>query len=325
MRWGRNGAQRWRCSGCGATWSGRSGTPLARMHRPDLVVALARDMIEAPQPMSCRRAAEALGASRHSIWRWRIAIISALMPEPDGTLAGVVEGCHRGRHRSEPRWQRGAPARKPQGLAGMGPAPARSCDPPRAAAPDVAGLPAAGRFGDGATGRLARLGEEAPRGHGPCWPSGLRGYRGCRPGGDLRRPAAGAGAGRGALHRRPCHLREDREGRTHPAFGAQCRAALEADPAQPPHQNRQRPDRPVPYLHPPLLRTRLEEPRRLRPMACRPRQRGSQLPRRPQAAARLRPPHQHGLLTPPDALYAITVIRSFVSYGVASHGHSYED
>ncbi len=38
-RWGRTrtGAQRWNCSGCGATWSGRSGTPLARVHRPDLV------------------------------------------------------------------------------------------------------------------------------------------------------------------------------------------------------------------------------------------------------------------------------------------------
>ena len=93
IRWGRTrtGTQRWNCSGCGATWSGRSGTPLARVHRPDLVVALARDMIEAPQPMSCRRGAEVLGASRHSIWRWRMAIIGALTPEPDGTLAGIVE------------------------------------------------------------------------------------------------------------------------------------------------------------------------------------------------------------------------------------------
>jgi len=93
IRWGRTrtGAQRWRCSRCRATWSGRSGTPLARVHRPDLVVALARDMIEAPQPMSCRRAADVLGASRHSTWRWRMAIISALTPETDGTLAGIVE------------------------------------------------------------------------------------------------------------------------------------------------------------------------------------------------------------------------------------------
>ena len=93
IRWGRSrtGVQRWRCSSCGATWSGRSGTPLARVHRPDLIVALTRDMTEAPQPMSCRRAAEVLGASRHSIWRWRMAIIGALTPEPDNALAGIIE------------------------------------------------------------------------------------------------------------------------------------------------------------------------------------------------------------------------------------------
>lgn len=142
VRWGltRTGTQRWRCSGCGATWTGRSDTPLARVHRPDLVVALARDMIEAPHPMSCRRGAEVLGASRHSIWRWRMAIIGALAPEPDGTLAGIVEAdeahqreSRKGsrewvRHRREPgnnpapprlRWQdylrRGAASRTPPG------------------------------------------------------------------------------------------------------------------------------------------------------------------------------------------------------------------
>jgi hypothetical protein len=64
---------------------------LARVHRPDLVVALARDMIEAPQPMFCRRGGEVLGASRDSIWRWRMAIIGALKPEADDSLAGIVE------------------------------------------------------------------------------------------------------------------------------------------------------------------------------------------------------------------------------------------
>lgn len=53
--------------------------------------ALARDMMEAPQPLSCRRAAEALGASRDNIWRWRMAIIGALTPELDNTLSGIVE------------------------------------------------------------------------------------------------------------------------------------------------------------------------------------------------------------------------------------------
>ena len=142
IRWGRTrtGAQRWSCSACGATWSGRSGTPLARVHRPDLVVALARDMIEAPQPMSCRRAAEVLGTSRHSVWRWRMTIIGALTPEPESTLAGIVEAdeahqreSRKGsrewvRHRRDPantpapprlRWEdyrrRGAASRTPPG------------------------------------------------------------------------------------------------------------------------------------------------------------------------------------------------------------------
>ena len=62
--WGRTraGAQRWRCSGCGASWSGRSGTPIARVHRPVLMAALVRDIVVAPQPLSCRRAGRAPGA-----------------------------------------------------------------------------------------------------------------------------------------------------------------------------------------------------------------------------------------------------------------------
>ena len=86
----RTGAQQWNCSGCGATWSGHSGTPLTRVHRPDLVVALARHMIEAPQPMSCRRGEDALGTSRDSIWRWRMKIIRALTPEHDNSC-GIVD------------------------------------------------------------------------------------------------------------------------------------------------------------------------------------------------------------------------------------------
>jgi hypothetical protein len=41
--------------------------------------------------MSCRRGAEALGASRDSIWRWRMKIINALKPKADASLAGIVE------------------------------------------------------------------------------------------------------------------------------------------------------------------------------------------------------------------------------------------
>ena len=121
LQWGRTiiGAQRWHCSGCG-------GTPLARVHRPS-VVAPARDMIKAPQPMSCRRVAEVLRALCESIWRWQLAIIGALTPKADHSLAGIVKGCHRSAvaHRvrtdgaaigtSETRWQRSPSPREPKG------------------------------------------------------------------------------------------------------------------------------------------------------------------------------------------------------------------
>jgi len=93
VRWGRTrtGAQRWRCSGCGSSWSGRSDTPIARVQRPDLMATLVRDMMAAPQPLSCRRAGRALGLSRDTIWRWRMAIIGALPPESEAALSGIVE------------------------------------------------------------------------------------------------------------------------------------------------------------------------------------------------------------------------------------------
>ena len=66
----------------GATWSGRSGTPLARLRRLDRKVALMRDIMEARQPTFCRRAAGVLGSSRGITWRWRMTIIGVLTPQP---------------------------------------------------------------------------------------------------------------------------------------------------------------------------------------------------------------------------------------------------
>ena len=50
-----------------------------------------------------------------------------------------------------------------------------------------------------------------------------------------------------------------------------------------------------------LGRPRVEEPRRLRPLARRPNRRGPLLPRCAQAPARFRPSRQHDLLTPPSS------------------------
>jgi hypothetical protein len=237
--------------------------------------------------MSFRRGAEVLGASRNSIWRWRMAIIGALKPEPDDSLAGIVEAneahqreSRKGsrewvRHRRDlvnhpvPPRLRWRAYRRRGGSAVAPPGGLRAWEKKLLAATDRAGHRAFEAIADAG------------------------------PGGDLRRPAARDGARCSALHGRVRHLRADREGRAHPALRAQCRAADGTHPAQPPHQHRERPDQPFPRLHATLLRTRVKEPCSLRPMACRPKQRGPLLPSCAQAAARFRPSRQHGLLTPP--------------------------
>jgi hypothetical protein len=52
---------------------------------------LVRNMFEAKTPWSCREAAKALGISRHTAWRWRIAILKSLPPEHNARLAGIIE------------------------------------------------------------------------------------------------------------------------------------------------------------------------------------------------------------------------------------------
>jgi len=116
------------------------------------------------------------------------------------------------------------------------------------------------------------------RAHPGALSSRVRGHCGCWPGDDLGRAAAGNGAGCSALHGRSRDLRTDRERRTHPALRTQRRTAIETHPAQPSHQYRERPHQSFPQLHAAVLRSSLQEPRSLRPMACRTRQCRSQPP-----------------------------------------------
>ena len=79
------------CWGCQAMWLGRNSAPQDQVDRFDLILALERDMMGAPRPMSCVSVADVLDVSRDNICRWRPVIVGALTPEPTGASANMVE------------------------------------------------------------------------------------------------------------------------------------------------------------------------------------------------------------------------------------------
>lgn len=91
--WGRTrtGVQRYRCGGCRRTWCGRTGSAIRGIHRPDLFLAAARDMLGDRKPLSIRRLAGRLGLDKHTVWRWRMLIQRAFAGVSDAAFAGVVE------------------------------------------------------------------------------------------------------------------------------------------------------------------------------------------------------------------------------------------
>lgn len=110
QRWGLSvaGAQRWRCSGCDRTWSGRTGTRIAHLHRPDLLLDAVRDMMS-DAPRSCRKLAASLGLSHHTVWRWRMLILDALGKSLPVVLRGLIETdptSHRESRKGSREWVR---------------------------------------------------------------------------------------------------------------------------------------------------------------------------------------------------------------------------
>ena len=93
QKWGRTktGIQRFRCSNCRKTQTGRTGSTIARVHRPDLFLDLVRDMFANGAPSSIRTVAKRLGLNKHTIWRWRMMIISALKGAAADAFSGIVE------------------------------------------------------------------------------------------------------------------------------------------------------------------------------------------------------------------------------------------
>lgn len=93
QKWGRTRTkvQRYRCQDCCKTYSGRTGSAIGRIHRPDLFMVALRDMLEASVPQSIRRLARRLGLNKHTIWRWRVIFFSIIGEAKGAALAGIIE------------------------------------------------------------------------------------------------------------------------------------------------------------------------------------------------------------------------------------------
>lgn len=80
QKWGRTRTkvQRYRCTGCQKTYSGRTGSVIGRIHRPNLFMVALRDMLSTATPQSVRRLARQLGLNKYTVWRWRMLVFSII-------------------------------------------------------------------------------------------------------------------------------------------------------------------------------------------------------------------------------------------------------
>ncbi|SPJ25909.1 hypothetical protein PAA8504_03761 [Palleronia abyssalis] len=94
QKWGRTRTrvQRYRCSGCEKTYSGRTGSTIGRIHRPDLFMEALMDMLGSPAPQSVRKLAKQLDLNKYTIWRWRMLVFSIIgSSSVAATFAGIIE------------------------------------------------------------------------------------------------------------------------------------------------------------------------------------------------------------------------------------------
>ncbi len=92
-KWGRTrtGIQRYRCRGCGKTFSYRTASVIGRIHRPDLFIAVLRDMLGTAVPQSARKLAEQLGLNKYTVWRWRMLVFSIIERDETTAFSGIIE------------------------------------------------------------------------------------------------------------------------------------------------------------------------------------------------------------------------------------------
>ena len=92
-KWGRTrtNIQRYRCRACLRTFSGRTGSRIQNIHRPDLFLEVAKDMLGDRTPSSIRELSRLLGLNKYTIWRWRMIILRMLSGTSADAFSGIVE------------------------------------------------------------------------------------------------------------------------------------------------------------------------------------------------------------------------------------------
>ncbi len=134
IRHGRDarGLQRFLCArghgGCGRTSNALTGTVLANMHKPDCWLPYAKTMMEGK---SLTKAAEEVGISRTTSFRWRHLLLPTLSGLSSSVLGGIVEAdetffLHS--YKGSRDWKRGAAPepRMPRYRGGVAPLPGLS-------------------------------------------------------------------------------------------------------------------------------------------------------------------------------------------------------
>ena len=93
FKWGRTrtGVQRYCCQSCLKTFTRRTGTNIARLHRPGLFLDLVRDMLDDGRPLSVRQLARRLRLNKYTAWRWRMIALRTFAGASDKTFSGIVE------------------------------------------------------------------------------------------------------------------------------------------------------------------------------------------------------------------------------------------
>lgn len=88
-RWGAaNGKPRYRCASCGKTFNALTGTPLARLRRPDRWNDQARALISGE---TVAKAADRCDVAYTTAFRWRHRFLAALNLDQPRRLSGIVE------------------------------------------------------------------------------------------------------------------------------------------------------------------------------------------------------------------------------------------